>query len=339
MGNIDFRSMFCVFDNPQDHDPSLANLEPQEICDVILSRWTQSKSGRTGAVLYCISEKGLHHLHMVLECPSTQTFTFAAVKKLFPSAHLSWTRGTKDQVEAYINKTGKFEEKGEIILCMSQEGEIKGNQGKRSDLQRIQSLIESGATPSEIIGHSVKMQRFSQHIHAAYMAKRVEDTPTFRDVKVYWHTGKSGSGKSYTCERLIKEHGRQNVFRITGNLQKGKFDNYIGQRILFIDELDPVTTNFKDLLVVMDNYTTEISARYRNTYALWDELHITSIYTPEQFYRECVPFDQQRNEPIEQLTRRITDVVDHWIEDGEYRWSADPLVNPERALKEDLPFR
>ena len=270
------RSMFCVWNNPEDiiiRDDSgeeiqrlpseYHGLEPQEICDKALNDWCVSKKGRYGWVGYCISAAGLHHLHMVLE--SKNQIDFASVKKVFPRAHIAMSHGTKAQIEDYINKRGKYEEKGEIVVCHASIGELKGNQGKRSDLLAIEEELALGKKPSEIIGFSVRRQRYANMIQAAYLAKREADTPEQRDVFVYWHYGQPGSGKSYEYIQLCKQYGRDEVYKIERDLSKGRFDQYQGQRILFIDELKPRYCDWVDLLNCLDCYLYHPSARYRNT--------------------------------------------------------------------------
>ena len=58
-----------------------------------------------------------------------------------------------------------------------------------------------------------------------YFDRRCAETPMKRPVKVYWHTGESGSGKSYSRISLAEEVGEDNIFYLTayGN---GAFDGY-----------------------------------------------------------------------------------------------------------------
>ena len=324
------RSYFCVFNNPEwiniyndsqeiiDKQPSEFNgLEPQEICDKALEMWVSSKPKRFGWVGYCISLKGLHHLHMVLE--SDNTIEFSSIKKVFPRAHLSMTRGTKKEVEDYINKRGKFEEKGEEIICFSQVGEIKGNQGKRNDLQEIQSLLDLGQKPSEICGANVKRQKYFQMIKSAYMLKREKETPLKRELIVYWHYGKSGTGKSHEFLRVADKYGRDNVYKVVRDLSKGRFDLYEGEKVLFLDEIKPLSIDWTDLLTCLDCYIYHPSARYKDSVSLWNEVHITSVYSPKEFWEKCVPDEYKKEESFEQLNRRIDVVVYHYKDkDGNY---------------------
>lgn len=349
------RSMFCVWNNPEDiivrdNDgneierlPSeYKGLEPQEICDLALESWTSSKKGRYGWVGYCISKNNLHHLHMVLE--SKNQIDFPSVKKVFPRAHISMTYGNKKQVEDYINKRGEFEEKGEIVVCHASVGDIKGNQGKRSDLQMIEEELMLGKKPKEIIGTSVKRQRYASMIQSAYFAKREAETPIERPVFVYWHYGKPGTGKSYSFVQLCNKYGRDNVYKIERDLGKGRFDDYQGEKILFIDELKPNCCDWVELLNCLDKYIYRPSARYRNSLSLWEEVHITSVYSPKEYWEQKFDPQERTSEPFFQLERRIDVVKRHWIDDdGRYRQTDanSAYLDPEEVISDvkALPFK
>lgn len=345
------RSMFAVFNNPEDiivkdsegneveRMPSeYYGLSPQEITDRALETWVSSGKGRYGWVAYCVSKLGLHHLHMVLESKTEITFTTA--KKCFPRAHLEVTYGTKEQVEDYINKRGKYEEKGEIVVCSSQIGEIKGNQGKRNDLSQIERELLLGKKPSEIIGTDLKRQRYAGMIKQAYLAKRERETPVQRSVRVFWHYGQSGSGKSYTFKKLCDLNGREEVYKIERDLSRGRFDEYEGERILFIDELKPNKCDWVDLLNCLDVYFYRPATRYHNSVSLWDEVHITSVYSPRSFWEESFPPSERSKEPFEQLERRIETVVKHWKDkEGRFRTTLGTcFLMPSDEVEEDLPF-
>ena len=325
------RSYFCVYNNPEwinvydsegviiEQIPSEFNgLEPQEICDLALELWIKSRPKRYGWVGYCISAQGLHHLHMVLE--SDNTIEFSSIKKVFPRAHLEVTHGKKKQVEDYINKRGIYEEKGEEVVCFAYEGDLKGNQGSRSDLKEIQKLIDMGMKPSQIVGSDLKRQRYYNMIKSAYLKKREMGVPLKREVRVYWHYGESGTGKSHTLLKIADKFGRDEVYKIVRDLSKGRFDQYEGEKCLFLDEVKPRAMDWVDLLTALDSYVYRPSARYQDSVALWEEVHVTSVYHPRKFWEECVPADMKKDEPYEQLERRIDVMVRHYKDkQGEFR--------------------
>ncbi|MDR1563784.1 MAG: hypothetical protein LBS74_02395 [Oscillospiraceae bacterium] len=306
------RSWFCVFNNPREH--GFKGTE-QEICDAVADLWLMDNPQRTCAVIYCVSADGLEHCHVVLE--DTKTMRFSTVKKVYPSMHIEPTKGNKEQAEDYINKRGKWEEKGEKVLAKTQHGEIKGVQGQRRDIEIISEMLEAGKTPREILELSFGNYRYETSIRKAYFAKRDKETPFMRDLEVYYHVGESGSGKSYTSQKLINEYGEYKLF-VMSNYENGLFDGYNGEQILFMDEFRG-HMKFSLFLKVIDVYKGEFPARYSNIKGLWNQVHITSVLPPEALYSNMVK-ENQHIDSIQQLKRRITYVVYHYIdEDGKYQ--------------------
>ena len=303
------RSWFCVLNNPQE----IYAGEPHEIAEKCLEDWVTGHPTRTGAVAYCISADGLHHLHMVLEDSSKARFS--ALKKAYPKAHLAPTKGTKEQAEDYINKNGKYQEKGEQVLYIARFGEIKGNQGSRRDFDQIEDLIEQGMTPRQIMAQSFGFRRYEKMIKQAYYEKRRSETPYHREVKVVWRVGESGSGKSYVSSQIVDEKGEDSMYMYS-DFETGGLDDYNGEPILFMDEFRG-QIQFSVLLKMLQGYRQPMHARYTNITPLWNEVHITSVLPPEKVYEKMVQ-ENRSLDSIDQLRRRIAVVVYHYKKDGEY---------------------
>ena len=224
------KSTFCVINNPrynityrhnetgeiikdENGKPEILTQEPteyygfteQQICDDVLNKWVSDGEEHTGAVLYCVSALGLEHLHCVFESKKAYR-PLTVLKRLFPKIHIEVTKGSKKDVEDYINKVGKFEEKGEKIIAKSQVGEIIGCQGKRTDLitlDEIKELISEGFTPREIFLKYPKALKEEKAVNWLFFNKRCQDIPRVRNVDVYWLCGRTGCGKSYKYLSLI----------------------------------------------------------------------------------------------------------------------------------------
>lgn len=89
--------------------------------------------------------------------------------------------------------------------------------------------------------------------------------------------------------------------------------------MLFMDELKSESLPFELLLTIMQGYRTQIHCRYANCFALWSEVHITSIFCPEDIYNEMVKRESQAKDTIKQLLRRITRYVYHYTDGDTYR--------------------
>ena len=187
-------------------------------------------------------------------------------------------------------------------------------------LLTIETLVEEGKTPSEIMCEDIRLRKEEPLIRKTYFAKRFKETPPIRNVTVIWHVGESGTGKSYTYVKLCEKYGDDNVYFFSDYSNKGVggFDNYCGEPILFMDELKPNSLPFELLLTITQGYRAQIHCRYANCYSLWNEVHITSVYTPEQVYQGMVN-KSRKIDTINQLLRRIDRIILHYIENGEYK--------------------
>lgn len=332
MAEFNCRSAFCVINNPRyditykhneegdiikdengkavilKQEPTeYHSLTEQQICDDVLNKWVGDDDKRTGAVLFCVSALGLEHLHCVFE--SEKTFRpLSALKKLFPKVHIEITKENKKQVEDYINKVGKFEEKGEKIIAKSQVGEIKGCQGKRTDLispDQIKEFILEGKKPQEIFWEYPQTLKSKGVVETLFYIHRKNTTPICRKVNVHWLFGSTACGKSYSYVELCEKYGVSEVYRV--NDYANPFDTYQGEKILFLDEFRG-NLPYGTLLGLLDVYQGQVRARYNDKVGLWSDIYITSPYTPFELYQNV----SERNDDIdklEQFIRRIDDIV------------------------------
>lgn len=299
-------------------DPN-KNYSPEEIVEHLIYLWVDGKEEtRSAAANYEVGDNGNHHSHLILEAKN-QT-RFSAIKKLYPTIHVELTRGTREQVIAYLNKTGKHEEKAHTtVVPMMINGIIEANQqGKRKDLDIIQEMLEEGLSPEEIMRQNLSYRKFSKMIKEHYYQLQVANAPLIKKMKVYWHLGGSGTGKSYMQVRLKEEFGIENVY-VLSDYGTGGLDNYTGESILFMDEFKG-DIDYQTFLKLLDVYPNQVHARYSNVYALWDTVHISSIFTPYKIYKMLVAPDKQKYDPITQLNRRIHYIVYHVkIDDNQYK--------------------
>lgn len=297
--------------------------------------WTDGKPQRTCAINYEIGDTGTPHMHMVLEDPAKSRFS--AVQKLFPTIHIEPTFGSKEQAENYILKKGQFEEKNHTVIVPAVfHGSIKAAQGSRSDLEIIEDLIEQGRTPNEILDISITYRKYETLIRKHFFAHRMKNVPIHREVNVYWHFGETGCGKSYSYVNLCAEKGEENVYLLT-DYENGGFDNYCGEPILFMDEFKG-NIKFQLLLNYLDSYRCQIHCRYANAYALWNEVHITSVFTPDIVYKSMVDEDKRNIDKVQQLLRRITSIIYHY-RDGAGNYCSYAIPTSEYTNREELVKR
>ena len=307
------KSWFITFNNPEEHGYSGT---PEEICNKMRDEWIGDSETRSGAWAYCISASGLHHVHCVLEDCKAMRFSYIK-NNVYKGCNIQETKGTKKQALDYIHKRGVFSEKGETIEFTVYHGEINGRQGSRRDLEDIYRRLESGETPKDIFSDTPKAYCHLDVIKKMYYDIRSQNTPIVRPLKVYWHIGRTGSGKSYERVLLSQLVGEDSIYYLTA-FNSGSFDNYEGQKYLWIEDFRG-EFKLQELLRLLDVYKADVPARFSNVKALWEEVHITSVLTPQQVYTKACVDDYDR---IEQLLRRITSICYHFKDkSGTYRKS------------------
>lgn len=307
------RTWFCVLNSPTN---VFGNMSPDEMVNTATKIWNDGKPTRSSAINYEIGETGNHHMHMVL-CDSNKV-RFTTIQKLFPGIHIEPMRGSKEEAMDYIYKRGKFEEKNNTLLVSPViHGDIKDNKGHRKDLDIIQEMLEAGMTPNQIMDDNIHFRVHESIIRKQFYRLREKNLPSQIKRKVIWHVGDSGTGKSHIYVTLCEKYGADDVYRMT-DYDNGGLDNYCAQKVLIIEEFRGCM-RFVQLLCFLDEYPTQIHCRYSNSMALWDEVHITSVLPPEEVYKRMVDSGERDKDKIDQLLRRIDEIVYHYIENGEYK--------------------
>lgn len=323
------RSWFAVFNNPNEHG---YNGSPEEIIEQLKQEWLDGSPTRTGAWLYCVSADGLNHVHMVLE--DVKPMKWGAVKKSYAlGMHFEPTRGTKKEAQDYIKKVGKYEEKGETILCDTYHGEIKGNQGRRNDLHHLYDMISEGFSNAEILMENpdyIKQLTKLDLVRNTILSEQFKNKR--RDMHVEFWYGPPGTGKSSGVRDL---YGDDKIYVVTD--YRHPFDSYSGQDVLFFDDFDPDRIRINDLLKWLDIYPLELPCRFNNKTACYTKVYFSSNKSLDEIYRW-----QRINEPMiyEALLRRIHCIKEftgfgesHYIKQNDF-----VFVSPEEQKKLDEMF-
>lgn len=302
------RTMFLLtLSNPEEYGYSMNKIE--EILQTSFK----------GLKYYCISYEhapttGMAHFHLFFICNKVRWDT---VRRRFPHSHIeNEVQGTPKQVRDYIAKEAQnlSDEKKESLNKFVEWGVLPTTTSfnKENLLEEASKMIEEGKTPTEIFEMSILFLRYESIIKKAFYAKRFKETPVKRDVKLYYHVGASGSGKSYTYVKLCEQYGADNVFITSDFTNKGTalFDGYTAEKYLCLDELKPDAIPYSMLLNITDCYRMQVHCRYANAYALYSEVHITSVFPPEKLYEGMV--SDKNTDTAEQLFRRIYKVIYHY---------------------------
>lgn len=318
---------------------------PEYLAELLKEKWENSGKGRNAGVAVCISLKGLYHAHVA--CYGNTT-TLKRVSDIFAQSHVEPQLGGKNELREYLLKEGKYAEKGEQVLCYCGLDNIEDVQGKRSDLEEIEALINDGLTPEEIFETSFRYRKYEKMIKSAYLSKRIKETPLIKDMWNEYHWGRSGTGKTYTYIKKCDEYSADEVYLCNDYANSaasgGGFDFYSSNpaKIVVLDEFRG-NMPYNQFLSLLDVYSrNQQHCRYQNTYNLWTSVIICSIYPPEKVYSFMVDDTQKSIDSIQQLLRRLNTIVYHYInKDGKYRTFEMPAcdyVNANDMIQKALEY-
>src|SRR5699024_9331393 len=121
--------------------------------------------------------------------------------------------------------------------------------------------------------------------------KYIEDE-RYRDKKVIWIYGDSGTGKSLLSQKLASEHtDSEDIFVTSSN--RDPFQEYFKESVLIIEELRPETNiSANEFLQLLDKTNGRFSAgsRYSNKKIMADVIIINTIHHPRHFFTVNEPF-------------------------------------------------
>lgn len=153
---------------------------------------------------------------------------------------------------------------------------MRSAQGRRNDLGKLRdAIIKDHMTVDDILRDpdlSIKSARYVSWLDRLQKANSVtpREATEQRDVKIHYLYGSPRIGKT----RLIYDNiSVDDFYRVTD--YSHPFDNYVGQRVLVLDEYDsqfPITS----INNYLDRYGCELPARYHNAWANWDEVWVIS---------------------------------------------------------------
>lgn len=276
----------------------------------------------------CESAKEKKHVHLAITYPKTKRRT--AVAKELGNAHTEEMRGTKEQALDYVNKEGKFQEKGEKILAkIGDPNRLKDNTGMRVDYNRIRLLIDSGEMNASnlnelafIHGTSPGQVDSIKSFYRDYMLAKADLMGNLREVKVIYVEGQSGSGKTY----LALQNYKDAFIADTSEKTAFPFNGYQGQKTLILDELRPGVFKPAELFRILDRYKLLLNVKGGQFPAMWTTVIICTACPLYDWFKKKEDNEGQDNNR-EQFLRRIHEHLRAVVDE----WEIDPLSGRKRA--------
>lgn len=185
-------------------------------------------------------------------------------------------------------------------------------QGVRNDLQKLKDALDEGMTPDEIVLDSelslLMNTTGSAYVDRYFNALMKQKSQSIRDVTVNYLYGRSDVGKSYYVQNIL--HKPSEVFK-TRLTKSHPFDSYNNQPVLLLEEFRSEIKDVGDLYDMLDHYQFEMESRYRNKFAIWNEVWIATNWELKQQYKKLTTYNAR-----EPFYRRINNV---YVKLGKYQ--------------------
>ena len=213
---------------------------------------------------------------------------------------------------------------------------IKGGVGARNDLEAVIDLCKEGNSMADIANTCPnEWIKFNKGIRdfMTFCGKEWEEQP--REFKILW--GDSGSGKDWGAKRII---GEDSYYKPEQNNQSHySFENYDGQKWIYLEEFQGLGLYLDDLKKMADRYKCTLRGRGCSKQGLHLGVIITSQANPASWYPNASEEDKAA------LLRRVTGLwhcrQSHWMDQltGELRENPCPYVSQaqQRLQWNELP--
>jgi ABC-type dipeptide/oligopeptide/nickel transport system ATPase component len=138
-------------------------------------------------------------------------------------------------------------------------------------------------------------------------------------IKVYYITGKAGSGKTVLANQMIQKVKMEakekygETWTVCKTASTNPVDDYNGEEILLMDDVRGSTMRADDWLKLLDPYNfTPSSARYRNKVVASRVIFITATISPVEFfyYSKGVGSGSAQTEAVDQFLRRLMAIIE-----------------------------
>lgn len=234
------------------------------------------------------------------------------IRKIMTGIHLEIRRGTRQQARQYCMKLDS-----RILPPFELGNFMEGGQGKRNDITKLKTLIESGKSLKQIVLEDCSN---FQSIRIAEKLFQYNDNPRDHNKPpvVRWYYGATGTGKT---KSVYDEFKSENIYP---SFSYRWWDGYTSQKCILIDDMRRDYAKFHILLKLLDRYPHIVQIKGGTRHINSPYIIITSAYHPKDLY--------ETREDINQLLRRITTIKHYKTRTFEGNLRSETLSLPDREI-------
>ena len=204
----------------------------------------------------------------------------------------------------FDNILGKYQESQNIDELI---GKILNHEYKEYQFYMDKELVHSC-----VVSH--ELNKVKEAFSASYKSSMLgADRNT--DRRQLWIYGLAGSGKTELAKYAARQYGFDDMDIYITSSGKNPFDDYMGQPVVIVDDIDSETCSPKTALKLCDCFTqSSVAARYNNKYVSAELVIFTSTKSPGSWWKRVA--DESTDGNIYQLYRRLN--LGSWFITSDY---------------------
>ena len=180
-------------------------------------------------------------------------------------------------------------------------GKSASRQGERSDMEAVASALLNGKSTDELLMENPLLLPNGSAIAWAdrieFAVESTECRSRMRHVDGHYLYGPTGTGKSWTA---MHSRPLTDIYRVPVG-SRHMWDAYQGESTIVFDEFRG-QVDLSLMLLVMDEYPLQLDRRYRNRWARWTDVWLTSNWPIGDLYTHASSADRGA------FLRRFSDV-------------------------------
>lgn len=261
-------------------------------------------------------KEGTPHTHLYVYYQTAKSMS--SIVRAFKIAHVEKPYGSVTENVDYVFKQGKWAgtEKEDTRVDGTQEewGNRPRNYATKmnSQMEEITARIENGEPLNDILlSLGAVNQKTVEAAEAYYERLKSREVGILKKQEVYLHFGECGD---FVKGTIKSRHLTDDDFYAVRTYSH-PFDNYNGQKILFLDRYKGQLP-YGDFIAVIDNLKTELDARYRKKQSLWTEVHVVCNWDFEKILCEMSNKDKDMYD-LKEVLEKVDYMVYHFTKNGQ----------------------
>lgn len=199
------------------------------------------------------------------------------MKSILPKAHWEISRGSATQNILYCSKEDSRID-GPWIF-----GNIRCQQGKRSDLLALRDAISNGTSIIDMINEDDLAPQVFRYLKNVRSIQELYEVPRTWPMEIFVFYGTSGCGKSRAVWDLMNATEEKIYVKDVSNEW---WENYEGEPNVLLDDFDGSVFKRSYLLQLMDRYPMRINIKGRSAMFRSKRLFITTNFHPSEWYKK-----------------------------------------------------